>query len=77
MTELKFGQMVQKIKTKLPECKTPEDRMALYKSLPLWNIIENELEELIDNQDIEVTTVQDLVVVSFVKAVLKGSDCDC
>lgn len=75
--ERKYGQMVQKIKTKLPECKTPEERMALYKSLSLWNVIEKELEELIDNQDIEITTVQDLVVVSLVKAVIKGIDTDC
>jgi hypothetical protein len=51
--------------------------MALYKSLSLWNVIEKELEELIDNQDIEITTVQDLVVVSLVKAVIKGIDTDC
>lgn len=54
-------------KTKTRKRLTPEDRMAFYKSLPLWNIIEKEIEELIDNQDIKVTTVQDFVVASLVR----------
>lgn len=63
----KSGLTDQKTKTKTRKRLTPEDRMAFYKSLPLWNIIEKEIEELIDNQDIKVTTVQDLVVASLVR----------
>ena len=66
MTEPKSGQTDPKTKTKIHKRLTPEDRMAFYKSLPLWNIIEKEIKELIDNQDIKVTTVQDLVVASLV-----------
>lgn len=77
MTEHKSGQMDQKIKTKLLKRMAPEERMALLKSLSLWDVIEQEIEELIDNQDIKLTTVQDLVVSSIVEKVINHIDCDC
>lgn len=77
MTEHKSGQMDQKIKTKLHKRMAPEERMALLKSLSLWDVIEQEIEELIDNQDIKLTTVQDLVVSSIVEKVINHIDCDC
>jgi len=46
--------------------------MAYLKSLPLWAIIENEIEELIENQDLIPTTVQDLIIASLVEVVDKN-----
>ncbi len=52
--------------------KPTEEYMAYLKSLPLWDIIEKEIEALIDNQDLKLTTVQDLVVASLVEVVEKN-----
>lgn len=71
MTERKSGQMVPKTKTKSHKRMTPQQRMEYYKSLPLWEVVEKEVEDLVKNKDIQLTTVQDLVVASLLKAVKK------
>lgn len=49
---------------------TPTHRMIYLKFLPLWDVIEKEIEELIDNQDIKVTTFKDLVVARLIEKVI-------
>ena len=44
-----------------------------YRNLAAWEIIENELKELVDNQDLVITTLPDLVIGSLVKS-LKDND---
>ena len=56
-------------KTKTRSKMSPKERMAYYKSLPLWNVIEREIEELIANRDLELTTAQDIVVGSIIGAI--------
>jgi uncharacterized hydantoinase/oxoprolinase family protein len=68
--EKNSGHMGQKTKTK--KTRSPEENMAYLKSLPLWDILENELEELIENQDLELTTIQDLITASLVEVVDKN-----
>lgn len=40
-----------------------------YKESLIWEIIEKELKELEENQDLEITTLPDIVVGSLVKAI--------
>lgn len=47
----------------------PKERMAYYKSLRLWNVLEKEIEKLIANRDLELTTAQDIVVGSIIGAI--------
>lgn len=42
---------------------------AEYRNLPLWKVIEKELIELEENQDLNITTQQDIVIGSLVKAI--------
>ena len=57
--------MINKISSK--------ERMAYYKSLPLWDVIEREIEELVENRDFELTTAQDIVVGSIIRAIESAS----
>jgi hypothetical protein len=59
--ERSCGQMDPKTKIKSPKM-TPEERLAYLKSLPLWRFIEKKLNQLIDNQDLELTTFPDAVI---------------
>ncbi len=38
-----------------------------YKKLKAWKVIEKELHELVENQDLQITTMPDLVIGSLVK----------
>ncbi len=60
--------MKAKVKSKNKHM-TYQERIAYYKSYPLWPIVEKEIEELIANKDIELTTAQDIVVASIIKAI--------
>ena len=50
--------------------KTPYDT---YKKNPLWNIIEEGLTDLVDNQDIIIQTVPDYVIGYFVKKLVDNA----
>jgi hypothetical protein len=49
----KSGQEGQKIKTKLPEGGHPYQK---YVDSPLWNTIDQAIEDLVDNKDLKETT---------------------
>ena len=42
-----------------------------YKKLKAWKVIEKELHELVENQDLQITTMPDLVIGSLVKCLEK------
>lgn len=51
----------------------PKERMAYLKALPLWTIVEKEIDELVENGDLELTTAHDIVVGSLVSAIEGGT----
>lgn len=45
-----------------------------YGSSPFWDIIEDELADLVKNQDIEITTHPDFVIGSLVKRIVESDE---
>ena len=71
---IKSGQMDQKTRTKNKQLPGSRERgyYKKYGSSPLWDIIENELVELVENQDIQITTHPDFVIGSLVATIIES-----